>query len=70
MAGDQEFHRLDAERLRRVGGDELDREAAAGHAELLHRPRHGGAELGRRCTARRRDAARLGEGLQRLPLPV
>jgi hypothetical protein len=47
VAGDQEFDRFDAERLRRVGGDELDLEAAAGHAELLHRSRHRGGEPGR-----------------------
>ena len=41
-------------------GDELDLEAAAGHAELLHRSRHRGGELRRRRAARRRDAARLG----------
>ena len=60
VAGDMELGRLDAERLRRIGRDELDREAAAGHAELLHRPRHRGGELRRRRAPRRGDPPRLG----------
>ena len=60
VAGDQELGRLDAERLRRVGRTQRDLEAAAGHAELLHRLRHRGGEASapRRAARPRRGAPR------------
>ena len=55
----QELGRLQAEGLRLVLRHQRHLEAAAGHAELLHRLRHRGRQLGRRGAARLRDALRL-----------
>ena len=71
VAGDQELDRFDAERLRRVGGDELDLEAAAGHAELLHRRVTAAANLGaaaRRAAETRGASPSYRRGSYRRPL--
>ena len=59
VARHQELGRFEAERLRRVLHQQRHLEAAAGHAELLHRLRDGGTELRRGGAARTGDAARL-----------
>ena len=70
MAGDAELHRVQAVRCRFVLCQHGHLEAAAGHAQVLHRLRHCGAQLGRGFVAQARDALGLMAihplGIQRL----
>ena len=59
VAGDQELDRLQAMRLRLGQRLQRDREASAGHAELLHRGGHRLGQAGRGRLPARRDLARL-----------